>query len=190
MLFRSRLSVPLELQSQTLKLLHIGYPGIIQMQQHYHLYYFWPGGSSSIKQFCEECRPCRSSSSAKPQEPVPSSTIPPPEEPWMELSLDITSPFTNTPHAQRFIIILQDYFSKYPVVLLTNKTESSVIIKWMKKVFSLFGNPLKIQSNNGPQFTSSEFKDFLDSRNIAHDFSPPYTPQQNGLVEAFNKYLK
>ncbi len=60
----------------------------------------------------------------------------------------------------------------------------------MKRVFSQFRNPLKIRSNNGPQFVSSEFVEFLESRNIAHDKSPVYHPQSNGLVEVFNRYLK
>ncbi|MCP4346632.1 MAG: transposase family protein, partial [Desulfobacterales bacterium] len=60
----------------------------------------------------------------------------------------------------------------------------------MKRVFSLFGNPLKIRSDNGPQFVSTEFAKFLANQNIAHDKSPVYHPQANGLVEVFNHYLK
>ncbi|MCP4341801.1 MAG: transposase family protein, partial [Desulfobulbaceae bacterium] len=121
---------------------------------------------------------------------VPTGEIPPPDAPWMELSLDITGPFASAPFNQRFIVVLQDYFSKYPVVLLMEKITTKVIIQWMKRVFSLFGNPLKIRSDNGPQFVSTEFADFLKNRNIAHDRSPVYHPQSNGLVEVFNRYLK
>ncbi len=60
----------------------------------------------------------------------------------------------------------------------------------MKRVFSLFGNPLKISSDNGPQFVSSDFAKFLELRNIVHDKSPVYHPQANSLVEVFNRYLK
>ncbi len=70
------------------------------------------------------------------------------------------------------------------------KITSKVIIQWMKHVFSLFGNPLKIHSDNSPQFVSSEFAEFLELRNIAHDKSPVYHPQANSLVEVFNRYLK
>ncbi|MCP4342172.1 MAG: transposase family protein, partial [Desulfobulbaceae bacterium] len=148
--------------------------------------YYWPGGNSSIKEYCESCGPCHSSDAVRPQEPVPTGAIPLPDALWMELSLDITGPFASAPYNERFIIVLQDYFSKYPVVLLMEKITSKVIVRWMKRVFSLFGNPLKIRSDNGPQFISTEFAEFLHNRNIAHDRSPVYHPQSNGLVEVFN----
>ncbi|MCP4337402.1 MAG: DDE-type integrase/transposase/recombinase [Desulfobulbaceae bacterium] len=186
----SCLCVPSELRKRTLELLHLGHPGITRMLQQYRLNYFWPGGNSSVKEFCELCGPCRSSDAVKPQEAVPTGAIPPPDGPWTELSLDITGPFANIPFSKRLIVILQDYFSKYPVILLTEKITSKIIIRWMKMVLSLFGNPLKIRSDNGPQFISTEFAEFLESRNIAHDRSPVYHPQSNGLVEVFNRYLK
>jgi transposase InsO family protein len=182
--------VPTELRSSVLDLLHTGHPGISRMQQQYRNFYYWPRGSSEVKQFCEECHPCRTSGSAKSTESVPVGSIPPPDKPWTELSLDITGPFANAPHSQRFIVVLQDYFSKFPVVLLTNSITSQTIIKWMKRIFSLFGSPLKIRSDNGRQFVSEEFQDFLKIRNIAHDRSAVYHPQANGLVEVFNRYLK
>jgi hypothetical protein len=182
--------VPSDLRSSVLQLLHTGHPGISRMQQQYRLYYFWPGGSSDVKQFSSECAPCRFSGSVRPQETVPVGAIPPPTGPWTELSLDITGPFSNVPRSKRHIVVLQDYFSKFPVVLLTDSITSSTIIKWMKKVFSLFGHPLKIRSDNGPQFVSHEFSEFLRTRNICHDPSPVYSPQSNGLVEVFNRYLK
>ncbi|MCP4339732.1 MAG: hypothetical protein GY799_12785, partial [Desulfobulbaceae bacterium] len=104
------------------------HPGITRMLQQYRLYYFWPGGSTSIKQFCESCGPCRSSDTVKPQEAVPTGAIRPPDAPWTELSLDITGPFASAPFSKHFIIVLQDYFSKYLVILLTEKITSKVII--------------------------------------------------------------
>ncbi|MCP4347184.1 MAG: transposase family protein, partial [Desulfobacterales bacterium] len=182
--------VPLAMQTKILQLLHSGHPGTVRMQQQYRSYYYWPGGSQTIREFCQECEPCRRSDSAKPQETVPVGAIPPPDKPWSELSLDITGPFSTAPEHQRFAVVVQDYFSKYPVVLLTGKITSSIIIKWLKKVFSLFGNLLKIRSDNGPQFISEEFKSFLADLNIHHDLSPNYSPQSNGLVEVFNRFLK
>ncbi|MCP4352031.1 MAG: hypothetical protein GY795_41740, partial [Desulfobacterales bacterium] len=135
----------MELQRRTMELLHLGHHGITRMLQQYRLCYYWPRGNSAIKEFCESCGPCRSSDAVKPQETVPIGSIPPPDAPWTELSLDITGPFASAPYNRRFIVVLQDYFSKYPVVLLMDKITSKVIIQWMKRVFSLFGNPLKIR---------------------------------------------
>jgi hypothetical protein len=63
-------------------------------------------------------------------------------------------------------------------------------MSWLETVFARYGNPESLVSDTGPQFRSSEFEQFLESRNIRHIKSSVYTPQQNGLVENFNKYLK
>ncbi|MCP4336382.1 MAG: hypothetical protein GY679_00855, partial [Mycoplasma sp.] len=126
----SCLCVPTELQNRTIELLHLGHPGITRMLQQYRLCYYWPGGTSSIKQFCEFCGPCHSSDAVRPQESVPTGAVPPPDTPWTELSLDITGPFASAPFNQRFIVVLQDYFSKYPVVLLMEKITTKVIVRW------------------------------------------------------------
>jgi hypothetical protein len=46
----------------------------------------------------------------------------------------------------------------------------------------------KIRSDNGTEFKNSQIKGFLEE-GIKHDFSSPYTPQQNGVVERKNRTL-
>jgi transposase InsO family protein len=40
-----------------------------------------------------------------------------------------------------------------------------------------------LQSNNGGEFLSKEFNDFLRECGIQRRTSAPYTPQENGVVE-------
>ncbi len=108
----------------------------------------------------------------------------------MKLSLDITGPFDTAPQNERFLVTITDYFSKYPEVLLTGTITSRRIIRWLDSVFARFGNPYSIASDNGTQFVSNEFKQFLRQRNILHIRSPVYHPMANGLVEVFNRFLK
>ncbi|KAI3523293.1 hypothetical protein L1887_01353 [Cichorium endivia] len=46
-----------------------------------------------------------------------------------------------------------------------------------------------IHSDNGKEFKNNLFNDYLSSRGIEHNFSAPYTPQQNGVVERRNRTL-
>jgi transposase InsO family protein len=41
----------------------------------------------------------------------------------------------------------------------------------------------KIRSDNGTEFKNSQLEGFLEEEGIKHEFSSPYTPQQNGVVE-------
>jgi hypothetical protein len=47
----------------------------------------------------------------------------------------------------------------------------------------------KIKSDNGTEFKNSQIEGFLEDEGIKHEFSSPYTPQQNGVVERKNRTL-
>jgi hypothetical protein len=47
----------------------------------------------------------------------------------------------------------------------------------------------KIRSDNGTEFKNSQIEGFLEDEGIKHEFSSPYTPQQNGVVERKNRTL-
>ena len=43
--------------------------------------------------------------------------------------------------------------------------------------------------DNGTEFKNSQIEGFLEEEGIKHEFSSPYTPQQNGVVERKNRTL-
>jgi hypothetical protein len=47
----------------------------------------------------------------------------------------------------------------------------------------------KVRSDNGSEFRNTNVEKFLDEEGIKHEFSAPYTPQQNGVVERKNRTL-
>lgn len=46
-----------------------------------------------------------------------------------------------------------------------------------------------LRSDNGLEFCSKEFEDYLNSYGVKHQKTNPYTPQQNGLCERFNRTI-
>ena len=60
-------------------------------------------------------------------------------------------------------------------------------VRRVQKEFSL---PIKkMRSDNGTKFKNTQVEEFLDEEGIKHEFSTPYTPQQNGVVERKNRTL-
>jgi hypothetical protein len=57
----------------------------------------------------------------------------------------------------------------------------------LRRAHNEFGLRIKkIRSDNGTEFKNSQIEEFLDEEGIKHEFSSPYTPQQNGVVEREN----
>jgi hypothetical protein len=60
----------------------------------------------------------------------------------------------------------------------------------MRRAQNKFGLRIKkIRSDNGTEFKNSQIEGFLEDEGIKHEFSSPYTPQQNGVVERKNRTL-
>ena len=47
----------------------------------------------------------------------------------------------------------------------------------------------KFRSDNGSEYTSIEFKEYLKSKGISQEFTNPHTPQENGISERKNRTL-
>ena len=99
-----------------------------------------------------------------------------PEYPWQVLGTDLFELKGN------HYLFVSDYFSRYlEVVRLT--TTSSSVIRALKIIFSRFGIPEILRSDNGPQYASKEFEEFAKYYGFRHEISSPLYPQSNGLAE-------
>ena len=100
-----------------------------------------------------------------------------PDYPWMKLATDLFEL-----NGKDYIIVI-DYYSKFVEVTHLYNTISKSVIKAIKKIFIIHGIPPQVFSDNGPQYTSKEFKQFSREWDFIHDTSSPEYPQSNGLVE-------
>ena len=60
----------------------------------------------------------------------------------------------------------------------------------MKVIFAELGVPNMLISDDGPQYTSAEFKDFTKQWQIEHRVSSPRNPQSNGMAERCVQAMK
>jgi hypothetical protein len=76
-------------------------------------------------------------------------------------------------------------------ILLREKSQTQDTLKrFLRRAQNEFGLRIKkIRSDNGTEFKNSQIEGFLEEEGIKHEFSSPYTPQQNGVVERKNRTL-
>ena len=76
-----------------------------------------------------------------------------------------------------------DYYSRYIEIASLRNTNSSGVIQKLKTIFARHGIPEYLMSDNGPQFSSQEFKRFSVEYGFEHATSSPNFPQANGEAE-------
>ncbi|UYV79855.1 K02A2.6-like [Cordylochernes scorpioides] len=63
-------------------------------------------------------------------------------------------------------------------------------IEQLRRLFSAYGLPEEVVSDNGPQFTGVEMKSFFESSVVRQTLIPAYHPQSNGLAERAVQLIK
>jgi hypothetical protein len=85
-----------------------------------------------------------------------------------------------------------DDYSRFTWILfLQEKSKTQETLKrFLRRAQNEFGLRIKkIRSDNGMEFKNSQIEGFLEEEGINHEFSSPYTAQQNGVVERNNRTL-
>jgi transposase InsO family protein len=104
---------------------------------------------------------------------------------------DLCGPVTPaTPGGRRYFLLLVDDLSRYLwVVLLGSKGEAADAIRRSQVAAEAeCGRKLRVlRTNNGGEFTSTEFASYCAEEGIQRHYSAPYSPQQNGVVERRNQ---
>ena len=85
--------------------------------------------------------------------------------------------------------MLVDAHSKYPEVVKMSSTTSLTTINVLNEFFSRQGLLELMVLDNGPQFTSHEFKEFCSNNGI-HITSAVHKPSTNGQAERVVQILK
>jgi transposase InsO family protein len=92
----------------------------------------------------------------------------------------------------KYGLVIFDDFSRFTWVLfLQDKSKIQGTLKrFLKRAQNEFELKVKkIRSDNGSEFKNLQVEEYLEKEGVKHEFSAPYTPQQNGVVERKIKTL-
>ena len=181
-LWGKRVIIPKVYQTQLLTELHVGHIGICRMKALARSYVWWPGLDYAIELLVGDCEACKITA-AMPAA-VPRHPWQHPAAPWDRVHIDYGE------WKNHHFLVLVDAFSKWPEVKVVSTTTTRMTVNTLSDIFATHGYPRILVSDNGPQFTSAEFADFLLQNNIVHYKSPPYHPSTNGLAENMVKNVK
>ena len=163
-MFGDRIVVPKQLQVHTLENIHQGHQGIERCRLRALSAVWWPGLTIDIETMVKQCHTCK--------EPMIALG-----SPWQRVGADLFEL-----NRMNYLVVV-DYFSRYFEVVKLTSTASCAVVEAMKNIFSRYGIQETLVSDNGPQFSAAEMKDFSRSFGFQHVTSSPYYPQSNGQAE-------
>ncbi|XP_013594512.1 PREDICTED: uncharacterized protein LOC106302583 [Brassica oleracea var. oleracea] len=135
--------------------------------------YYWPTMADDANQKAKYCGSC--------QRHAPVSRLPPKNlksisSPWpfRKWGMDIVGKLPMAPGQKVFPLIVTDYFSKWVEgEALTRITDLQIRKFIWTNIITRFGVPEEIVTDNGPQFTSHNFKEFCKDWGIRLSFATP-----------------
>lgn len=183
LLWGQRVVIPEPLRPKILDVLHESHVGVVRMKALARSYVWWPLIDDDIERIARECSACAQLKADPKDAPLHSWQWP--ERPWQRLHVDHAGPFLS----HDFLIVV-DAHSGYPFVVPVTNLSSTSTINALYEIFSQFGLPEQIVSDNGGAYVAEDFAQFCKSLGIQHIRSSAYHPATNGRAERFVRTFK
>ena len=177
-----RLVVPKALQPEYLERLHTTHQGIGKTLLRAKQNLYWLGMDNEIKSMVNSCQLCQRYQKSQPQEDLIERDMP--SGVWDSLHSDVFEV-----EGVKYVLVI-DEFSKFPFVKKLKGETSRELIEYLEDLFGCYGKPSKFYSDNGGNYASQLFKDFMEDWEVKHITSSPRYPQSNGVAERAVGHIK
>ncbi|KAK9687374.1 Integrase zinc binding domain [Popillia japonica] len=167
-----------------------GHPGFHKTYRRIKDTYYWPSMKADIRKYVKNCQSCQINKTNFKPTRQPMEITSTSDKPFDRLAIDVVGPLPITEEGNRFIITAQDDLTKYSFATPVPNHESKTIAKTLTHIFTYFGIPKTILSDQGPDFMSQLIKDLSTLFKTHHISTTPYHPQTNGALERSHLTLK
>ncbi|KAL0188675.1 hypothetical protein M9458_015774, partial [Cirrhinus mrigala] len=190
---RWQVVVPGDMQEEVLKAMHgsagSGHFGVTKTLRRLRQAFYWGRLRRDVEDFCRRCDLCTARKGPQGQSRAQLQQFPV-GEPMQRVGIDIMGPFPRTTRGNRFVLTAMDYFTKWPEAFaLPDQEAETVANALVGGMFSRFGVPQSIHSDQGRNFESKVFSCMCSQLGINKTRTTPLHPQSDGLVERFNRTL-
>ena len=162
----------------TLQLIHEGHLGLGKYKFRAKDTVYWPGLNDQLEKLILNCELCLEYSHSKcKSKPTTSFGQEIPVHPLSKLATDIFH-FEGASY-----LLIVDYTSRFPIVCEHTSMTGVHVANQSKLVFSKYGWPDTLISDNSPCYTSETFTSVMQAFSVNHITGFPHYPQSNGLAE-------
>ena len=181
--------VPFSWRRRVFNAIHgLGHPGVERTRQAVCAKFVWPSIRQDVTKWSRECQECqRAKVTRHTVPPIGNFTVP--AKRFQHWNVDIvTLPLSN---GYRHLLTAVDRLTRWPIAIpMKDMTTATVVDAFTHGIIASFGIPESVTTDNGTQFTSSVWRQLMETWGIRPHFTTAYHPQSNGLVERFHRRLK
>ena len=153
--------------------------------------FYWKGMKEDIRKHCKACATCilHQSENIKFERKIFRPSLLPVDFICMDLIGEFHPP---TSHGHCYALTAVCMLTGFTwCIPLKTKTADEVVKAYLDHIYSLFGGSVKIMTDNGTEFKNKLFKEVIVKLIMEFSIhSPPYSPQSNGKIEGFHRFLK
>jgi putative transposase len=108
----------------------------------------------------------------------------------IEWAIDFMSDSLVNGRVVRTLNVIDHYNRECKGIIIKHSFPAVRVIEFMEEIISVHGKPNKIRTDNGPEFTSKQFQLWMKKNNIEWSKIQKGSPQQNAIIERFNKTVR
>ena len=166
-----------------------GHFGVKRTMARVRLRYYWPGYLADVDKWCKSCKTCQERKDPTSKNTAPLTNIETGDGPFEKVALDILK-LPPTSRGYRYLLVIQDYFSKWVEAFPLRRTEAPSIAQCMLNGWvSRFGCPYSVLSDQGPEFESHLFRCLNETLGVKKLRTTTYHPRTDGMVERGNRSI-
>ena len=141
--------------------------------------YYWPYMGKSILNHVRNCETCQAIKAPNfiTRKPMVSHQVP--QRKFQVLCIDFATDLTRSKKGNANFFICVDLLTKYPLAYASKKADADRMVAFLEDVFLKYGVPETIISDNGKQFVSKVYQNFLKKWGVTAKLTPYYHPQAN-----------
>ena len=142
--------------------------------------YWWPSIRRDVMEILDQCATCQQFSMAKARWGIRPISV---SFPFEMVSMDTGYVSMSSGRMEYFVLAI-DHFTKWVEIhAMTQETGAALATFLRHSIIFRHGCPEKLLTDNGPAYTSQDFKMECQKWGLRKYTSAPYHPQTNGLIE-------
>ena len=152
--------------------------------------YYWKGMKRHIQLHCRRCRTCAQHNIQTQELQKEHFSAPP--QPMEFIAMDLIGEFhpassKGNRYALTAICMLTGFTFCIP---LKSKKAEDMVTAYLNHICCVFRPSKKILTDNGKEFKNKMWDEVFKRLKMEHRVTPIYSPQCNGCIERFHKFLK